>query len=77
MLGGPLGKLLILIAVVVAVWYGWKYVNRVNQVRAEQRRRATRRSAQAIEAEDMRKCLVCGTYVTGRPGGCGRTDCPY
>jgi hypothetical protein len=77
MLGGPLGKLLLLIAVVVAVWYGWKYVNRVNQVRAEQRRRAPRRTAQAIEAEDMSKCAVCGTYVTGRPGSCGRSDCPF
>jgi uncharacterized protein len=77
MFGGPLGKLLILIAVIAAVWYGYKYVNRVGRLRAEQRRRAPPPGRRALEAEDMQKCRVCGAYVTAQARSCGRGDCPY
>jgi uncharacterized protein len=77
MFGGPLGKLLILVAVIAAVWYGYKYVNRIGQIRAEQRRRTPAPGKGAREIEDMQKCRVCGAYVTARAGNCGRADCPY
>jgi len=77
MLSGPLGKLLVLIAVVAIVWYGWKYVNRLGQVSAEERRRAPRRKGASLPTEDMTKCRVCGAYVTAAATNCGRPDCPY
>jgi hypothetical protein len=77
MFGGPLGKLLVIIAVIAAVWYGYKYVNRVNEIRETQRRRAPRPGTRALEAEDMTKCRVCGAYVTQHARNCGRADCPY
>jgi uncharacterized protein len=78
MFGGPLGKLLVLIAVIAAVWYGYKYVERINELRGKQGRRAPKQSKRpALQAEDMAKCRVCGTYVAPDAGGCGRPDCPY
>ena len=77
MFGGPLGKLLVLILVIAAVWYGYKYVNRINELRGELRRRAPRPKTRALEAEDMAKCRVCGAYVAADAGGCGKPDCPY
>lgn len=78
MFGGPLGKLLVLIAVIAAVWYGYKYVERINELRGKQRRRAPKQpKARALEAEDMAKCRVCGTYVAANAGGCGKPGCPY
>jgi uncharacterized protein len=77
MFGGPIGKLLVLIAVVAAVWYGWKYVTRINQLRTDERRRTPRRETHALDAEDTKKCRVCGAYVTEGAQSCGRSDCPY
>lgn len=77
MLGGPLGKLLLLIVVIAAVWYGVKYIGRVNQIREEQRRRAPRPDGRSRQIDDMAKCRVCGAYVTADARNCGRADCPY
>jgi uncharacterized protein len=79
MFGLSFNKLLLLVLVVIAVWYGYKYVTRVNQVRqAEARKRAQGpRSAGSIAAEDTTKCSSCGAYVTSGATSCGRADCPY
>ena len=84
MLGLSFGKFLVLVVIVLAIWYGFKYAGRVEQVRqalkaaraaAEQRRR---RGPQRLQAEDMVQCRACGTYVTARGAGkCGRADCPW
>lgn len=76
MFSGPIGKLLVLIAVIAAVWYGWKYVTRLNQIRAEERRRAPRSDKRAVGVEEMRKCRTCGAYVAADAGRCARADCP-
>ncbi len=91
MFGFPsLQKLLVLAAVVAAVWYGFKWLSRLKEVRDAQdgrppkKRRwpgAARRAAKEppqSEAEDMTECPVCGTYVSARgASNCGRADCPY
>jgi uncharacterized protein len=77
MLGGPLGKLLLLVFVIAAVWYGFKYISRVNQVREEQRRRAPGPTGPSRQIDDMSQCRVCGAYVTADARNCGRADCPY
>jgi hypothetical protein len=78
---GPGGKYLILILVALAVWYGYRYVVRVGQVREHEARRRTRGPQQAakgtLSAEDMTKCATCGVYVAGGARSCGRPDCPY
>jgi uncharacterized protein len=85
-------KLLLLALVIGAVWYGWRWFQRVDAVRREQLRRqaapqptaaSPRRDAQpepvrSVPAEDMEKCPECGAYVAPRSAvSCGRTGCPY
>ncbi len=86
MLGLSLGKFLLLAAIIAAVWYGFKYMNRVEAVRRStrqaagqvaERQRAQQRS-RTIEAEDLVKCPACGSYVAARGAThCGRGDCPW
>ena len=90
MLGISLGKLLLLALLVLAIWYGFKYVNRIEEVRQTLKRAArdaaarsqartqARQGAPSIQAEDMVKCPACGVYVTKSGAtNCGRADCPW
>ena len=77
-----ISKLLLLAVVIGAVWFGWRWVNRVSAIgrdraAAKQRGRASAspRSAAppptaamdaAMDAEDMEKCPECGAYVAPR-----------
>ncbi len=79
-----LPKLLLLIAIIVVVWYGFKLVGRFDRVRKDKAKAAEKVSAEGrgksaeINAEDMVECPVCSSYVS--PSGnndCGREDCPY
>ncbi|MGF7172929.1 hypothetical protein [Azospirillum doebereinerae] len=85
-------KLLLLALVIGAVWFGWRWVTRVNAIgrdRAAAKRRDSaaagpaRRSAApppspAGDAEDMEKCPECGAYVAPYSAvSCGRPACPY
>jgi len=79
MFGASFSKLLLLVLVVLAVWYGYKYVMRVGQVRQEAARNRTAgpKPSAALRAEDTQKCPACGAYVTRGATSCGRADCPY
>jgi hypothetical protein len=83
MLGLSLGKLIVLALLVLIVWYGFKYVQRVEDVRRMLRREIERRRGQpqqkrTVVAEDLVKCTRCGAYVaTGSRSSCGRADCPW
>ena len=84
-------KLLVLAAVIAAVWYGFKLVGRLDKQRKEggrlQRTTQPPKSAGAAarepvkaeaNSEDMEPCRVCGAYVAGHgAANCGRADCPY
>lgn len=85
MLGLSFGKLVLLIIVILVVWYGYKYVARLEQIRQALYR--ARRAAEAqrqggapprLKAEDMVKCRACGAYVAAEGAGrCSRGDCPW
>ena len=79
MFGGFLGKLLLLVLVVAAVWFGWRYVQRLQQTLAkrEEPKRAPKPEPRGIASEDMVKCRACGAYVAAAAGRCGRADCPF
>ena len=87
-----LSKILLLALVIGAVWFGWRWINRVQAIgraRNTPRRPDGRRDAaagqppreartSAAEAEDMEKCPECGAYVAPRSAvSCGRPACPY
>lgn len=77
-------KFLLLILLVAAVWYGWRYINRKpapGKAPAPAEPKAQEQSpAQKTIAEDLKPCPVCGTYMVvapNQPPGqtCGRPDC--
>ncbi|HEV7372651.1 hypothetical protein [Arenibaculum sp.] len=79
-----LPKLLTLALIILVVWYGFKWISRVNRLRAEQARPVGRRAPGAAapgkgsRAEEMEKCRVCGVYVApASAAACGRPDCPF
>jgi uncharacterized protein len=88
MFGFSFYKLLVLVAVVAAVWYGFKFIGRLQDQRAADQklragigRRPGARGAEdpgAPQAEEMIACPVCQAYVPARnTTSCGRADCPY
>lgn len=81
MFGFSLPKLIVLIIILVIVWNIFKWVNRINQLRAHRdkaERERLSRSRNANGAEDMVRCPVCDTFVMARGARhCGRDGCPY
>lgn len=88
MFGFSLYKLLVLAAILGAIWYAFKFIGRLDQRR--KRALKTRREGANVEtaggetaggvarAEEMVQCPVCQVYVAaGGAGHCGREDCPY
>ncbi len=73
MFGFSLLKLLFTVAVVVIVWQGYKWFDRLQNQRAQADRL---RSGQG--SEDMVKCGVCESFVAAAGAtACERGDCPY
>jgi len=56
-------KLLILIALIVIVWYGFKAIGRVNRKRQAQTREADRNRYSELASENMVQCTKCGAYT--------------
>lgn len=79
MFGFSLGKLIVLVVVVLAVVYGFRWIGALDRERRRKVRRETDRDSGAANApEEMVKCPVCSTFVSARAAsGCGRNDCPY
>jgi uncharacterized protein len=83
-----LQKLLVLVAIVMAVWTVFKFVGQLDRARREaggtrrksiwpwQSRSGAGKTSDRIE--QTQKCRICGAYVpTNEPTACGRADCPY
>ena len=91
MFGFSIQKFLFTVAVVMAVWYGFKWLGRMKIVREKERerlRRGARAGAAARsrtepaddpgDAEEMVECTACGAFVAvSGARSCGREDCPY
>lgn len=77
-------KFLLLLLLVAAVWYGWRYINRKPANRPPPPAEPKAPPAQKTLAEDLKPCPVCGTYMVVDPNlppeqaatrTCGRPDC--
>ena len=73
MLGLSVGKFLLLVVLLGAVWYGFKYRARVEAVRRSVREQLARRNAAAPPrppsgrtVEDLVKCAQCGAFVAAK-----------
>jgi ribosomal protein L32 len=83
MFGFGFSKLAVLIGIVIAVWYGFKFVGQLDKARKQsQSNKPPRRSAggggSTSEVEDTVQCPICGAYVVANSASpCERPDCPY
>ncbi len=92
MLGFSIQKLLFTVAVVLAVWYGFKWVGRMKVIREKEAKDKLRRGAGGSgggagsadsssatgDAEEMVECAVCGAFVAAKGAkDCGKDNCPY
>ncbi|MEE8334377.1 MAG: hypothetical protein V3R85_11055 [Alphaproteobacteria bacterium] len=70
-------KLVVLIALIAIVWYGFRLIGRRERLRGE--RGASEASARKLEdAQETTRCASCGTFVpTSGARDCGRDGCPY
>jgi uncharacterized protein len=78
--GLSFAKILLLVAVIAFIWFGWRWYQRweLERRNAEANRAAGRPDPRRIGAEDMVACRVCGTYVAPKSArACGRPECPY
>ncbi len=76
MFGLGIGKLLVLALIVLAVWYGFKWIGRGAGAAKDA---GDSGAAQArLGTQDLVPCAACGTYVPASPATCpsGRNDCP-
>jgi uncharacterized protein len=82
MFGFGFSKLAVLVGIVIAVWYGFKFVGQLDRARKQaQANKPPRQSGgggKAPEVEDTVQCPVCSAYVVARTASpCERPDCPY
>ena len=79
MMGLSFTKLIVLAAIVVAVWYGFKFVARLDRRRKEQLAVAKKAESEDMkDAGDMVKCRKCTAYVPAQGAmNCGQRGCPY
>ena len=76
MFGFGFGKLLVLVIIVAAVWYGFKLVGRLDRQRREKIAQKKKKGTDSVGK--MEQCKICGTYVLASgTRNCGRPGCPY
>ncbi len=93
MFGFSLTKLIFTVAVIAAVWYGFKWVGRMKKVREREAKERLHRQAgketsggapedtqgdASGDTEEMMECPACGAFVAAQaPKSCGKAECPY
>jgi hypothetical protein len=85
MFGFSLTKILFTVAAIAVIWYGFKWVGRMQdqRERAADRRAKSARAKDSSDApadaiEDMVACATCGDFVPAKGArACGRDNCPY
>lgn len=85
MFGISFPKVLLLVAVVAIVWFGFRWFQRWEKERREKAEREEKEGrlgrdaaprAETGRTEVMTACRVCGTYVAVGARSCGRPSCP-
>lgn len=75
-------KFLLTVAVVAIIWFGFKYLQRIAELRAGRPSppnapRPPSAPNQSQTTQDLALCPRCATYRAPNQGPCGRKDCPY
>jgi len=69
------GKILMLVAVVLAVMVVWRWL-KARDLEDGQRKARRGRSRRESITQDMEPCPACGTFIAAGTGSCGRPECP-
>ncbi len=78
MFGFSLTKLVVAAILIMGVWYGFKMMARIGEVRSETLAQKGKTPAKAKgEVEDLVECRRCGAFVSANARACTRNDCPY
>lgn len=82
MFGMPsLGKILILVAIISAIWFGFRLLGQLDRQRRDvarkEKERARAQRPTPRQVDDMAKCEVCGTFVARGSNSCGKPGCPF
>ena len=71
-----LQKFLLLAAAIAIVWYGFKFVGRLNQQR--QQKVDNDEDNTRLGVADTVQCPICDAYVAADSrSDCGKANCPY
>ncbi|HLO76046.1 MAG TPA: hypothetical protein VK196_06275 [Magnetospirillum sp.] len=77
-------KFLLTVAVVAIIWFGFKYLQRVAELRQRTPARPPVPGNPRFEpvdngesVQDLVKCPRCATYRSAKLGHCGQEGCPY
>ena len=82
MFGFSLFKLFVLVVILTVIWYGFKYLGRLEKYRKikslEKKNNKVEGLAQNVDAGDMIRCPNCAIYVcVDNLLDCGQRNCPY
>jgi len=82
MFGLPsLSKLLVLVAIISAIWFAFRLIGQIDRNRREAARKEKEQGrvnrTQSGQVDDMVKCAVCGTFTTRGGKSCGKAGCPF
>ncbi len=76
MFGFSLSKLLVLAALIAAVWYGFRWIQRRQLLQQSAENDKVERDADP-SSEDLVACSQCGVFVPAHgKRSCDRADCP-
>jgi hypothetical protein len=71
-----LSKILTTILVIVAIWYGFRWLKRLAERERPRPRPRGGPPKDIRPIEDLIACGVCGDYAPSGAAACGRADCP-
>jgi hypothetical protein len=77
-------KFLLTVTVIAIIWFGFKYLQRVSELRGRSAAAPKRPDGPRFEpvdngesVQDLVKCPECSTFRSPKLGPCGRSKCPY
>jgi uncharacterized protein len=82
MFGMPsLSKLLLLVAIISAIWFGFRLLSQLDRQRRDVARKEKERARQprtkSGSGDEMVKCAVCGIFAAPGIKSCGKAGCPF
>jgi len=78
MFGFSFWKIVVLVAVIAVVWFGFRWLQRLEKARRGAAESSSTRldGRRQAATEELAPCKVCGVYIAAGSPACGRKSCP-